>query len=184
MDRVPQDGQSSSDLMMGAPEGAVTPNLPLMICRDLRERGNLRAVVNYGVNMAERRTIGALARQAGVNVETVRYYQRRGLVPEPVRPLGGIRNYAPEHVQRLRFIKRAQLLGFSLEEVADLLSLEDGLHCREVEEIAGQKLATVRERIAQLKTMEDALAALVGKCSRNKERVRCPLIAALESAAA
>ncbi|MGB6486273.1 MAG: Hg(II)-responsive transcriptional regulator [Steroidobacteraceae bacterium] len=134
--------------------------------------------------MAERCTIGALARQAGVNVETIRYYQRRGLVPEPAKPLGGIRHYAPEHVQRLRFIKRAQQLGFSLEEVGDLLSLEDGLHCREVEEIAGQKLATVRQRIAQLKTIESALATLVRRCSSNKGRVRCPLIAALESATA
>jgi MerR family transcriptional regulator, mercuric resistance operon regulatory protein len=132
--------------------------------------------------VAERYTIGALARQAGVNVETIRYYQRRRLVPEPAKPLGGIRSYAPEHVQRLRFIKRAQELGFSLDEVGDLLSLEDGLHCREVEEIAGQKLATVRERIAQLKTMENALATLVRKCGSNKGRVRCPLIAALESA--
>ena len=134
--------------------------------------------------MAERRTIGTLARQAGVNVETIRYYQRRGLVPEPAKPLGGIRSYAPEHVQRLRFIRRAQQLGFSLEEVGDLLSLEDGLHCREVEEIAGQKLATVRERIAQLETIERALAALVRKCGSNKGRVRCPLIAALASATA
>ena len=131
--------------------------------------------------MAERRTIGILARQAGVNVETIRYYQRRGLVPEPAKPLGGTRSYAPEHVQRLRFIKRAQQLGFSLEEVAELLSLEDGLHCHEVEELAGQKLATVRDRIAQLRTIESSLAALIGKCRHNKGKVRCPLISALES---
>lgn len=133
--------------------------------------------------MPERRTIGTLAREAGVNVETIRYYQRRGLVPEPAKPLGGIRNYALEHVQRLRFIKRAQRLGFSLEEVADLLSLEDGLHCHEVEGIAGQKLASVRERISQLRTIESALATLIGKCSRNRGKLRCPLISALEDAA-
>ena len=131
--------------------------------------------------MVARRTIGALARQAGVNVETIRYYQRRGLVPEPVRPVGGIRSYAPEHVQRLRFIKRAQQLGFSLEEVGELLSLEDGLHCHEVEEIAGQKLATVRDRITQLRSIESSLAALIGQCRNNEGKVRCPLIAALES---
>jgi len=133
--------------------------------------------------MVERCTIGTLARRAGVNVETIRYYQRRGLVPEPAKPLGGIRNYAPEHVQRLRFIKRAQQLGFSLEEVGDLLSLEDGLHCHEVEEIAGQKLGMVRERIAQLRTIESVLATLIRKCSSNKGKLRCPLIAALESTA-
>jgi MerR family mercuric resistance operon transcriptional regulator len=115
-------------------------------------------------------------------VEAIRYYQRRGLVPEPAKPLGGFRNYAPEHVQRLRFIKRAQQLGFSLEEVGDLLSLEDGLHCHEVEEIAGQKLAMVRERITQLRTIERVLATLIRKCSSNKGKLRCPIIAALESA--
>ena len=133
--------------------------------------------------MVERCTIGTLAQRAGVNVETIRYYQRRGLLPEPAKPLGGIRNYAPEHVQRLRFIKRAQQLGFNLEEVGDLLSLEDGLHCHEVEEIAGQKLAVVRERIAQLKTIESALATLIRKCDSNKRKLRCPIISALESAA-
>jgi MerR family mercuric resistance operon transcriptional regulator len=133
--------------------------------------------------MVERCSIGTLAQRAGVNVETIRYYQRRGLLPQPAKPLGGIRNYAPEHVQRLRFIKRAQQLGFSLEEVGDLLSLEDGLHCREVEGIAGQKLAVVRERIAQLNTIERALATLIRKCKSNRGKLRCPLISALESAA-
>jgi MerR family transcriptional regulator, mercuric resistance operon regulatory protein len=131
--------------------------------------------------MSERYTIGTLARQAGVNVETIRYYQRRRLVQEPARPLGGIRHYAQEHARRLRFIKEAQRLGFSLDEVGELLSLEDGLHCREVEEIAGQKLATVRERIAQLARIETVLAVLVGKCHGNRGKLRCPLISSLES---
>jgi MerR family transcriptional regulator, mercuric resistance operon regulatory protein len=133
--------------------------------------------------MADRYTIGTLARQAGLNVETIRYYQRRGLVPEPPKPLGGIRHYTPEHARRLRFIRQAQQLGFSLEEVAELLSLEDGLHCREVEELAGQKLAAVRERIAQLGTIEAVLAQLIGKCHGNKGKVRCPLISSLETQA-
>jgi MerR family mercuric resistance operon transcriptional regulator len=76
--------------------------------------------------MPEQYTIGTLAKQAGVNVETIRYYQRRGLVSEPDRPLGGIRRYAPTHARRLHFIKHAQTLGFTLEEVADLLALESG----------------------------------------------------------
>lgn len=155
----------------------------LEACRDAPRWRNLRTVVDYGVNMVERCTIGTLAQRAGVNVETIRYYQRRGLVPEPAKPLGGIRNYAPEHIQRLRFIRRAQQLGFSLEEVAELLSLEDGLHCHEVEKIAGLKLAMVRERIAQLTTIESALATLVRKCKGNRGKLRCPLISALESAA-
>jgi MerR family transcriptional regulator, mercuric resistance operon regulatory protein len=133
--------------------------------------------------MMERYTIGTLAREAGLNVETIRYYQRRGLVPAPPKPLGGIRRYAPEHARRLRFIKQAQQLGFSLEEVAELLSLEDGLHCHEVEELAGQKLSAVRKRITQLRTIEVLLTDLVGKCHGNKGKLRCPLISSLESQA-
>lgn len=131
--------------------------------------------------MSESFTIGTLAKQAGVHVETIRYYQRRGLVGEPDRPHGGIRHYTPAHVRRLRFVKEAQTLGFSLEEVADLLTLEDGRHCREAEQLGSRKLTTVRERIAQLRRVEKALTALVDQCHCNTGKVRCPLIAALES---
>lgn len=130
--------------------------------------------------MATAYTIGTLAKQADVNVETVRYYQRRGLVGEPERPLGGIRRYTPADVARLRFIKGAQTLGFSLDEVADLLALEDGRHCREAENLGARKLTTVRERIAQLRRVEKALAALIERCQSNSGKVRCPLVAALE----
>jgi MerR family mercuric resistance operon transcriptional regulator len=132
--------------------------------------------------MSERYTIGSLARQVGVNVETIRYYQRRGLMREPVKPSRGIRHYAEEHARRLRFIKQAQALGFNLDEVSDLLSLEDGLHCREVEVIASHKLATVRERMLQLAKMENVLAVLVGKCRSNRGKLRCPLVASLDGA--
>jgi MerR family mercuric resistance operon transcriptional regulator len=131
--------------------------------------------------MPEKYTIGTLAKQAGVHVETIRYYQRRGLVAEPDRPLGGIRRYAPAHVRRLRFIKQAQTLGFTLEEVTDLLALEDGRHCRAAEQLGSTKLAIVRERMAQLRRVERALTALVDQCHCNTGKVRCPLIAALEN---
>lgn len=75
--------------------------------------------------------IGTIARQAGVNVETIRYYQRIGLLREPARPQGGVRRYPPDTVERIRFIKRAQDIGFTLEEVAELLRLNDGVHCRD-----------------------------------------------------
>lgn len=133
--------------------------------------------------MTERYTIGALAKQAGVNVETIRYYQHRGLVGEPNRPPGGIRRYGENHARRLRFIKQAQTLGFSLEEVADLLALEDGRHCHEAEQLGARKLATVRERIARLRKVEEALASLVDQCRCNTGEVYCPLIAALEGVA-
>jgi len=131
--------------------------------------------------MAELHTIGTLARQAGVNVETVRYYQRRGLLEQPPRPPGGIRRYRAVHARRLRFIKQAQGLGFSLEEVKDLLALEDGRHCREAERLGALKLAVVRARLAQLRQVERALARLVGQCHSNRGTVSCPLIAALET---
>jgi len=132
--------------------------------------------------MSEQYTIGSLARLVGVNVETIRYYQRRGLMRVPARPFGGIRRYAEGHARRLRFIREAQKLGFNLDEVTELLSLEDGLHCREVEAIAGRKLATVRARMAQLGRIEAVLAVLVGECHRNRGKLRCPLVASLDGA--
>lgn len=126
-------------------------------------------------------TIGALAKTTDVHVETIRYYQRRGLIAEPLKPLGGIRRYDEAYARRLRFIKHAQALGFSLDEVADLLALEDGRHCREAERIGTRKLAMVRARIVQLHRVEQALAALVQQCHCNRGKVHCPLIVALEA---
>lgn len=126
-------------------------------------------------------TIGTLAKQAEINVETVRYYQKRGLIDEPRRPPGGVRRYTQLHVRRLRFIRQAQTLGFSLDEVIELLSLEDGEHCRQAEQIGARKLSIVRERIAQLRQVENVLAALVDQCHCNAGNVRCPLIDALEA---
>jgi MerR family mercuric resistance operon transcriptional regulator len=130
--------------------------------------------------MATQPTIGELAKQAGVNVETIRFYQRRGLLEEPAKPVGGIRRYAQAHVRRIRFVREAQELGFTLDEVAELLALEDGRNCREAERIGSRKLATVRERLAQLRRVEKVLAALVDQCHCNTGKVNCPLIDALE----
>ncbi|GIX36650.1 MAG: MerR family transcriptional regulator [Lysobacteraceae bacterium] len=129
-------------------------------------------------------TIGALARAAGVHVETIRFYQRKGLLPQPERPYGGIRRYGEADVARVRFVKSAQRLGFSLAEVAGLLALEDGLHCEEAQAQAAHKLAEVRARLADLGRIEAALEALVRRCATAQERhVRCPLIAALQESA-
>jgi MerR family mercuric resistance operon transcriptional regulator len=124
-------------------------------------------------------TIGVLAKRAGVNVETIRFYQRRGVLTEPDRPLNGIRRYAEADVQRIRFIKQGQKLGFSLDELTELLSLEDGQHCREAQDIALNTLASIRERIEGLRTMENALSDLVESCSQNKGAVSCPIILTL-----
>ena len=124
-------------------------------------------------------TIGVLADAAGVNVETIRFYQRKGLMQEPDRPLGGIRRYGKADLARVRFIKSAQRLGFSLDEVGLLLKLEDGTNCSEAAELATMRLADVRIRLADLKGMEAALSKLVGECNARHGNVSCPLIAAL-----
>jgi MerR family mercuric resistance operon transcriptional regulator len=128
-------------------------------------------------------TIARLAREAGVNVETIRFYQRKGLLAEPVRPRGGIRRYGMADVARVRFIKAAQRIGFSLDEIAQLLRLDDGTHCAQARDIAEHKLTDVRKRIADLKRIEAALAGLVDRCAAARGKVTCPLIASLQEAA-
>jgi MerR family mercuric resistance operon transcriptional regulator len=125
-------------------------------------------------------TVGSLAKSAGVNVETIRFYQRKGLLPEPDKPLGGIRRYDPSVLSRLRFIKAAQRLGFSLDEVADLLKLDDGSNCMQAREQAERKLSDVRAKIAELSQIERVLADLVERCCDARGKVRCPLIASLQ----
>lgn len=126
-------------------------------------------------------TIGGLADTAGVNVETIRYYQRKGLMPEPERPIGGIRRYGAAELARVRFIKSAQRLGFSLEEIGELLRLEDGTHCDEARSFAEHKLADVRRKLADLRRMESALTELIKDCCAAEGLIKCPLIAALQA---
>lgn len=127
-------------------------------------------------------TIGVLATQAGVNVETIRFYQRKRMMHEPARPPGSVRRYGVADLQRVRFIKSAQRLGFSLDEIAQLLKLEDGSHCDEAREQALHKLMDVRARLADLRSMEAALSDLVERCCAARGRIRCPLIASLQGA--
>lgn len=130
-------------------------------------------------NDLENLAIGAFAKAAGVNVETVRFYQLKGLLSRPERPHGSIRRYGQAEMARVRFVKSAQRLGFSLEEVGQLLKLEDGGHCSEAAELAAHRLADVRARVADLTRMEKALSKLVTECSAHHGDVSCPLIAAL-----
>ena len=126
-------------------------------------------------------SIGAFAKAAGINVETIRFYQRKRLLAEPARPPGGIRRYGNAEVARVKFVKSAQRLGFSLDEVAQLLRLEDGGHCTEAADLAALRLADVRSRLADLTRMEIALAALVEQCGTRQRNVSCPLIASLHA---
>ncbi len=129
--------------------------------------------------MREQMSIGQLAAAAGVNVETVRYYQRRKLLAVPDRPAGGIGRYAPPALTRLRFIKRAQSLGFTLDDVQALLSLDYGRGCSAARQIGEDKLADVRQRLQALRVLEGALQELVSRCATTKRKVNCPLIEAL-----
>lgn len=125
-------------------------------------------------------TIGVFAKAAGVNVETIRFYQRKGLLLEPDKPYGSIRRYGEADVARVQFVKSAQRLGFSLDEIAELLKLDDGTHCNEASHLAERKLQDVREKMADLGRLEAVLSQLVGACHARKGNVSCPLIASLQ----
>lgn len=124
-------------------------------------------------------TIGRMAAVVGVNVETIRFYQRKGLLKEPDRPLAGIRRYGQTDVARIKFIKSAQRLGFSLEEIGQLLRLDDGMQCSAAAQLASRHLVDVHARLQDLNRIEAALAKLLKRCARHRGEVACPLIAAL-----
>lgn len=126
-------------------------------------------------------TIGRLADEAGVNVETIRYYQRRGLMPEPDKPAHGHRRYAGDAIKRVRFIKRAQVLGFTLEEIGSLLELDEARACAETRGLAAHKLQVIEDKLADLKAMRKALTVLVRQCDAGATRGVCPIIHSLAS---
>jgi len=131
----------------------------------------------------ESMTIGALAQSAGVGVETVRYYQRRGLLPQPTRLYGTIRRYGPEDASRLRFIRRAQELGFTLDEIGELLRLQDGGDRRAIRRIARMRLEQVESRLSDLQRMRGALQHVIHDCEHAPGAPRCPIIEAIDPGA-
>lgn len=120
-------------------------------------------------------TIGRLARAVGVNVETVRYYQRLGLVKEPVRPLAGYRIYSHESIERIRFIKRAQRVGFSLREIARLLELGAG-HCDDVRTQAEYRRQQIDAQIRDLQATRAGLDRLIEECRHAGSQAHCPMV--------
>ncbi|MDH4134023.1 MAG: MerR family DNA-binding protein [Gammaproteobacteria bacterium] len=122
-------------------------------------------------------TIGSLARRAGVNIETVRYYQRRGLLATPRKPSGGVRHYDADALARLQFIKRAQQLGFTLNEIRDLLSLGNG-DCNNAHALATRRLNDIEARLRDLAAMRRSLTKLIRCCRDGKEPV-CPIVRTL-----
>ncbi len=126
-------------------------------------------------------SIGQLARQAGVNKETIRYYERCSLLPEPPRRASGYRQYSADYVTRIKFIKRAQALGFSLSEIAELLALRVELTsvCGEVQQRVEVKIEDIEAKIALLQQMKLALLQLVTACRANQPTDECPILSAL-----
>lgn len=121
-------------------------------------------------------TIARLAGAAGVHVETIRYYQRLKLVSEPPRPGGGIRRYGDADAERLRFIKRAQVMGFSLEEIRSLIALQARRSCHATRDLAVSKLRVVDARIRELRDLRKELAGLIADCDANTQDSKCPVI--------
>lgn len=124
-----------------------------------------------------------MAAQAGVNVQTLRYYERRGLVPQPPRAPSGYRAYPAGVVATIRFVKRAQGLGFTLDEVAELLHLAEGGpdECDATRAVAAARMLDLERKISDLRRMHDSLAELLSTCDRPRVDRRCPLLRALQT---
>lgn len=127
-------------------------------------------------------TIGHLAKESGVNLETVRYYERRGLMPKPPRSLSGYRLYPAEAVRRLKFIQRAKELGFSLREIKELLALRVSprTSCAEIQQRAEAKIADMRAKIQSLQSMEKSLRKLTKACGGFGSVSECPILESLD----
>jgi MerR family mercuric resistance operon transcriptional regulator len=126
-------------------------------------------------------TIGQVAKTAGVNVETIRFYERKGLIRQPPREGSGFRKYAPSVVARVRFIRRAKDLGFSLREISDLLDLhvDPSVRCNDVKAAAEAKIEDIEAKVQALLQMREALTELVGACDRREDTDDCPILLAL-----
>ncbi len=127
-------------------------------------------------------TIGKVARLAQVGVETIRFYEREGLVEKPPRAPSGYRQYPRETVARIRFIRRAKELGFSLKEIKELLALRvaPGTTCGDIRKRAKAKIDSIEEKIASLERMKEALQRLAARCRGKGPTSRCPILEALE----
>ena len=124
-------------------------------------------------------TIGKLAKKAEINIETIRYYERTGLIEQPSKPPGGFRHYDNAVFERILFIKKAQTLGFSLDEIKTLLELSVG-HCAEIQSLAEARLGDVRDKIRNLTQLETVLADLVEQCRAQADKSGCPIIESLQ----
>ena len=149
-----------------------------------RRKKNLDTVPRYGIYAVLVRdepgllTIGKLARAAGVGVETIRFYERKGLIEQPRRPSTGARRYAAQAAERVTFIKQAQELGFTLAEIKELLALrlDPGTSCAEVKSRAEEKIADIESKMDRLRHMREALAEITKSCSGSGPTSECPIL--------
>lgn len=128
----------------------------------------------------DRRGIGSLSKATGVKIETIRYYEREGIIPSPPRTAGGHRSYDQKHLKRLTFVRRSRELGFTLEEIRGLLELVDGetYTCNEIKDITLNHADTVRSKIADLRRLEKTLAGIASQC-HGGTTPDCPIIEGL-----
>jgi MerR family mercuric resistance operon transcriptional regulator len=125
------------------------------------------------------KTIGKAAKELGVNIETIRYYERKGLIEQPQKPLSGYRHYNQTVIKSLRFILKAKSLGFTLNEISSLLSLSND--CKKVESLGLKKLDLIREKIADLQRLESVICEMTESCLQNNNSENCPIIESLNS---
>ncbi len=125
-------------------------------------------------------TIGRLAKKAGVNIETIRHYQRVGLVTEPTKPVSGYRIYPDKYIARLQFIKRAKKVGFSLREIIELLALDDA-HCADVRHLAEDKRNKIVEQIQELGAIKNVLDNMINACKGSEQKHYCAMFEALSA---
>lgn len=130
-------------------------------------------------------SVGQVAREAGVKVQTVHYYEREGILPKASRTPSGYRKFSGEAVRVIRFVKQAQDLGFSLDEIKQLLRLRSSqrANCGRVQEVAQDKIGLISEKIDSLERMRSALETLVNACKRRKSDLECPILESLEESA-
>lgn len=121
--------------------------------------------------------IGAVSERTGLSVDAIRFYEKQRLLSRPLRTEGGFRLYNREDVDRIAFIRRVQRLGFSLSEIRELLVIQDhGEACSHVRDLLQTKVATVREKIRELRALEKQLVQSLEKCDHNQERTSCPVL--------
>jgi len=124
-------------------------------------------------------TISKLAKDANVGVETIRFYERKGLLEQPIKPMQGYRQYTEQALSRVLFIKRAQYLGFTLAEISSLLILSAS-NCEDVQQLAEQKLAVIEDKLRDLLNLKESLVSLVSDCKNNPSDKDCPIIQSLQ----